>query len=91
MVEAMGNIVLLAVQIVVGGALLGGAGIAVWAVAMSRDIHPDDNGKPIYRQRLKVGSSYRPKSYAERWGIWLGLAVTLGPAMGAAVWGLLAH
>lgn len=82
----MGEILLWAIRIVVGGALLVGGSLVLHRLITGGDVHPADRDKPLYLQRVRMGG-WR-KSWGIRWGGWVGLFVTLAPASSVAIYGL---
>lgn len=72
----------------VGGGLIAGYAAVLWRLYTGGDVHPDDKTKPLYIQRVKMGSSFRHKSYGERWGSWIGLTITLAPVNFLVLYGL---
>ena len=53
-------------------------GLFLWSCIFGQDeVFPGDEGEPLYRQRIKVGSPFRARWYAPRWHAWLGIAATL--------------
>lgn len=72
---------------IIGGAMLAGLAALFHSLAWRGQIHPDDKNKPAYRQRVMTGH-WRP-GYAVRWGTWLGVLVTLGPAIALIVYSAL--
>ena len=75
-----------AARILVGGALLAGVGAVIYAFVWGGQVHPDDKEKPLHLQRVMTGH-WRP-GYAVRWGTWIGLIVTIGPALGVVIYGI---
>lgn len=70
---------LLLFRTVIGGAMLLGYIVLLRRLCTGGDVHPDDCGKPLRRQRVKMGSHFGPKTYGPRWGSWIGLVITLAP------------
>jgi hypothetical protein len=73
----VGTVLLRLIQGVV--ILLIGAGVLafLWSCVVGGEVFPGDEKEPLYKQRIKVGSPFRPRSYAPRWHTWIGIAATL--------------
>ncbi len=86
MLELIESGLLWTFRILIGGALAVGVIALLYAFICRGKVHPDDQDKPLASQRVMTGH-WRP-GYAVRWGTWLGLLATLGPAIAVLIYAL---